>query len=415
MAGSKPTPKPRPTPKADTAAASKKGAPNTGKYPYIDTESAKNACGPGIARTEEKCKDQPAPEKEKNSADKAKRKKHLLGGLKDRIGDAVEGMDALGKAGYKKDADNAWMDDHCGGMWVKPWHTSLDNLKNQIDQIKKEMEGNIWQVAKDATGNVKELGKDAAVEFGKGFVEKQAIGGAAALSTAWFPPLAGAIETGTQVWSAAGALNSAGTFLGQGAGAVAIGKEKYDEIKDQIKKLEEMLDPNLKSTEVWEETMTAMAAANACLRARKCQLVPYKATENPASKKGDGCCPGQSGHHVIPDAAANSCPGYKNGEAPTICLEGTSNTHGSHGRAHQNLKKEMADYNGKGQPPKPISFEEMQKKSLDALGPSIAGCSRTCMIAQLKSYYGDCKSMVAHPGTPGTPKPPVQAPTPTRK
>ena len=117
---------------------------------------------------------------------------------------------------------------------------------------------------------------------------------------------------------------------------------------------------------------------------------------------------------MIPDAAAEKCPGYNHGEAPTICLEGTSNTHGSHGGAHQNLKKDMEDYNGKGNPPKPISFGEMKKKALDALGPSIAGCSRTCLIAQLKKYYGDCKSMVAHPGTRQPKAPPVEAPAPTR-
>lgn len=388
------------------SAASTKSTANTGAHVYLDTFNDADFCAADKKRIDDKCKEEEPKDKEKKAQEKAKRKKHLLGGLKDRIGDAVQGMDKLGRVGYTKDVGNAWMNDHCDGMWVKPWHTSLDSLKGQLEQVKKEMEGGIWQVAKDAAGAAGNAAKEGAIDWGKKTAAKEAAGAVAAGATAWAPPVALAIEAGTQVWAAAGTLNSAGTIIGEGAGAAAMGIEKYEEIKDQIKKLESMLDPNAKSTEVWEDAMTGMAAANACLRARKCKLVPYKATENPASKKGDGCCPGQTGHHVIPDAAANSCPGYNHDEAPTICLEGTSNNHGSHGLAHQNLKKTMADYNGAGQPPKPISFGDMQKKSLDALGPMIIGCSRTCLIAQLKAYYGDCKTMVAHSGTSGTPKAP---------
>ena len=58
---------------------------------------------------------------------------------------------------------------------------------------------------------------------------------------------------------------------------------------------------------------------------------------------------------MIPDAAVKDakCTDYVYDKAPTICLEGQNNSHGSHGRAHISLKDAMIDYNGPGEPPKP--------------------------------------------------------------
>ena len=154
--------------------------------------------------------------------------------------------------------------------------------------------------------------------------------------------------------------------------------------------------------------MTALAEVSPCLRARKCQLVPYNKTDSAReqAKNGAGCCPGQTGHHIIPDSAAKGagCTGYTKGSAPTICLEGASNNYGSHGAAHQALKKSMDAYNGgENKPPKDISYEEMKKASLKAIHASTSSqCDPACLEAQLDSYYKKCGNLKANPGTGGS-------------
>ena len=83
----------------------------------------------------------------------------------------------------------------------------------------------------------------------------------------------------------------------------------------------------------WAEETSAEANAKACVKANRCKLVPFKP---------DGCCPGQTAHHVIPKAsfftttvaAKKKLTKYDPRKAPCMCLEGTNNTHGDHGLAH---------------------------------------------------------------------------------
>jgi hypothetical protein len=82
--------------------------------------------------------------------------------------------------------------------------------------------------------------------------------------------------------------------------------------------------------------------ANDCLRARKCMLVPY----TPKS----GCCPGQTGDHLIdaasflePDSSISDrnarirITGWKKynvNKAPVVCAEGPNQTTATHGQLH---------------------------------------------------------------------------------
>ena len=120
-------------------------------------------------------------------------------------------------------------------------------------------------------------------------------------------------------------------------------------------------------------TQEAYADANRCLRARKCALVPFKDSKKP---NGKGCCPGQTGHHILPDSMFRSTypaamvaakakylesytgksenpslprnkkpnaecwDDYSEGGAPTICLEGGAST-GSHGTFHKQTKRKI--------------------------------------------------------------------------
>ncbi|SJM93101.1 PAAR-like domain-containing protein [Crenothrix polyspora] len=70
--------------------------------------------------------------------------------------------------------------------------------------------------------------------------------------------------------------------------------------------------------------------ANDCINARRCRLQPYSKTK----KDGGGCCPSQTGNHVIPASYFDGITGYNHNDAPTMCVEGTSWHSGNHGYLH---------------------------------------------------------------------------------
>jgi len=84
------------------------------------------------------------------------------------------------------------------------------------------------------------------------------------------------------------------------------------------------------------------------------------------------------------------CEGYKYADAPVICLEGSSHHPGwgSHGTAHQTLKKSMDDYRLSATDPNAISYEDAKKQSLDTMEKAGAShCDRACLEAQLDEHY----------------------------
>ncbi len=132
------------------------------------------------------------------------------------------------------------------------------------------------------------------------------------------------------------------------------------EIKEKVKVEINKLQPGGKDTPVREagraEGMTITAKESPCLEARKCLLVPYKDTEKNGESLDEslghkrGCCPGQTGHHLIPKAwlitdderpANNSCTKYNHGQAPTVCAEGVTQNHGSHGKIHRATDRQV--------------------------------------------------------------------------
>jgi len=146
-----------------------------------------------------------------------------------------------------------------------------------------------------------------------------------------------------------------------------------------------------------------LATLNACTLARKCILVPYankgKNGAEPSTDKG--CCDGQTGHHLIYDKMVvkkNNCPNYRKGDAPTVCVEGFSQHHGTHGRVHKEMDKAV----GRMVKNKRATDGNMNTDCvIDAAADShaeafpLSGCSRKCIKAQLESYYKNdkvCKS-----------------------
>lgn len=153
-------------------------------------------------------------------------------------------------------------------------------------------------------------------------------------------------------------------------------------------------------------TMAGIAEANPCIKARKCLLIPYN--QVPKSDDGSGCCPGQTGHHVLPNAMFNfyepklkknpkvNEPIYttymaKTGkrkcwikydpqQALTICLEGTTNreTNGSHGLAHKHTAALLETQRHAQDMP----YKKARNKITKML-EKMFGCNAKCLNEQL--------------------------------
>jgi GHH signature containing HNH/Endo VII superfamily nuclease toxin 2 len=139
-------------------------------------------------------------------------------------------------------------------------------------------------------------------------------------------------------------------------------------------------------------------------------LVPFNQTGAVrASRHGQGCCPGQTGHHILPGAMfeGQSCYAGKHGSAPTICLEGVNNSHGSHGAAHRSLQRIVAQHRQRLGPE--MTYEQARDAGVASItnpkpvAPA-AGCNEECLRKQLDAFYGECRgaNLRAHDGLSGT-------------
>lgn len=142
---------------------------------------------------------------------------------------------------------------------------------------------------------------------------------------------------------------------------------------------------------------------NECLRSRKCMLVPYK----PKS----GCCPGQTGDHLIdaasflePDSskprnARERLPGWENydvNKAPVVCAEGPNQTTATHGQLHTRkgvAAVHMQDKDGMWSTDKAAT---VGAKAHGKVFPS-SGCDPKCIEHQLQ--YGHQNAATTHPPT----------------
>jgi len=200
--------------------------------------------------------------------------------------------------------------------------------------------------------------------------------------------------------------------------------EDYNRFKKQAAQFKKIGSTNTDEKRRAAQTLTAegqgmLAELNACLHARKCTLVPYK-------NQDSGCCKGQTGHHLIPEAMIDpehggECEGYNHGKAPTVCVEGVGHSQGTHGRIHSKMDEVVGKIVTRGYlevdgKPKKLGADGKMdlELAIEAAATSHAkafpksGCSRDCIKAQLNEYYGKtCSSgkfaTVKKGGQPHTP------------
>lgn len=153
----------------------------------------------------------------------------------------------------------------------------------------------------------------------------------------------------------------------------------------------------------------ASASANKCAAARRCRLVPFNA--KPDGIKG--CCPAQTGDHIIPKSSFfqksvadgkampgwgpnNGKGGYDINAAPCMCLEGGSCT-GSHGLRHSHHKS-YSDVDAGTH----VSFDDEAAHCAEGAKAVAPQCSEACIKAQLKEGHermGDTSNNVKHSPT----------------
>ncbi|EOF5082578.1 PAAR-like domain-containing protein [Salmonella enterica] len=396
---------------------------NTPPSIYVDTKTKTGPCGEEVREVERHCR----PKNQKDDDKSRKAAKTRLGKIVsyDKLKKLEEKAEAIkSKLGYKRNKQNDWIDDHCEGLMLRPWSdkeinknfnaelaNELKKLTNDLDNLTKEIVSEIdnyfagvLQQAQDKATQVliDKLEKKVAIKVasqGAKFVVKGAIASV---------PIAGWIISGAwaaydvyDIWDSYDELNKLKEVFEEA-------KEIITDNKKTMKALSELMgDVSKKSPmQLIASGMDVFARLNSCTRARRCLMVRYDDTKGyRESFEGKGCCPGQTGHHLIPEAMAKSgCENYNHDEAPVICVEGVNQYQGSHKTVHDRLHLAVLSV-GEG---KAIKYDptarDMAIISFKTAFPE-SKCDVKCLRAQLDAFYGKCKGdMTAKSGTRGSPE-----------
>lgn len=377
---------------------------NTPTIHYLDSKDVQEYCKNDFNKIKKEC----GPDDKPDEGGKKKIRPSIRKLLGSKYKDKKYG-DTLKKGG----ADNSsWMADNCDFLWIPPGASSHADFLKKIEDLKSDLaqavDGTLTKVIEEAKDKLKQEALDLAKKkAGQGAVRMggrwvvgaggAAVGGVGALvtegiATAWnlWDMASTGYEVVTSGYNAYKELSQLDDVL-----------KEYKGIGDELGRLEKQArdDPQ----KAVADFMTGVGKLNPCVRARRCSLVP-KGKAN--SYSGDGCCPGQTGHHLIPDAAVkdSGCAGYNYKEAPTVCAEGVGNGHGgSHQVLHDKLGERMSDYVGKNKG-NTMSYGEYRNHAIMTFYQTFpeSGCDRRCLKAQLDAHYKcEGKSLKAVSGKGG--------------
>ncbi len=321
-----------------------------------------------------------------------------------------------------------WKDNHCRSLLVKP---RADQLKRQLTKFNRDAK----EMYHDLTGEAWDLALDRAKEQATNTGERMVTKWVGGLGCTVLTPAATAVcETAITIWNV---LDGIYSFIAGGVRMVRAANDVREmanilsSIPKQLKDVKEAMRDPVKRAELNKKLIDdARKAANEddCIRARKCMLVPYNGDRIKPNKpvkirgqsyyevekySGDtfttkigmgtsgGCCPGQTGHHVIPHSWAKKagCKSYSHGGAPVVCVEGISQNDGTHKSIHYNLNERLKD-ESKGVKTEFTQAEiiEIAAKSHQDTFPKSGDCmicigshpcDKECIKAQLEEYY-DC-------------------------
>lgn len=374
-------------------------AANTPANYYLDTPALAAACQKEKKAIEKACesKDKKGP----SAAEQVMGKK------------AAKRLEELKAKFAKAEGAPPWVMQHCDGLWFKPVSPKQSEaIKEMADKLKEfdsaAARDAIQKQLGEVIGGLDTMIKDLAVEAAKSAAVKA---GARTAAGSIFGPIGAAL---VQV------INVVDTVIT----AVEVGGKVID-LKDEISGLKKVLedipgklkeiagDATKNPQKAMAETMGLTSRLDACTRARRCQMVPMKETHDGNKLKcdgdvptedtdisgpahGKGCCPGQTGHHMLPGAMFKKCGAYQSmgaggcphQNAPTVCVEGVNNAHGTHGAIHRQLDKQLTNNYPNG-----MTVDQAVDEGADSVRSTFpeSGCSKKCLKAQLHNFYDKFK------------------------
>ncbi|MBO9688282.1 MAG: DUF4150 domain-containing protein [Mitsuaria chitosanitabida] len=394
---------------------------NTPTFPYVSRGLlGGHPCKKEEARIERAC----APEKDHSETRSSVKKHSKLSQLLQKFR-SKSGKGRRDKSGWH------WTDDHCDGLGAMvARYEQAREYAGKLQDAYKNLPGelNLMNALKEQlTDMAFNAGKNAAMKWGAKAAAKQLAGSSV---PAWG-------NAAMAIWSAVDAAVAVGdvaeirTVATESLERLEVLTKKAKDLQNLASKfgdIDKMTDKEV--LQLATEGQDMLATLNDCTRARKCNLVPYKKNSFPGKGKSSvesatsgGCCSGQTGHHLIPEGSLmEQCSGYDHDAAPTVCVEGFSQNHGSHGRAHDALAKqhELKQAAGKVDSKGTMSMDDAidaAAKSHKAAFP-LSGCSMECIREQLNEYYKN-KCGSSRPGMVDEQAklipPPAPVPTPSTR
>ena len=117
------------------SAVVKASSPNAPSAVYLDTFNKSADCATDKADIESACRGK--------SEEKKKNERTRQSGLRRHITQVMSKMDQVGQKIYRYDKgkppSNSWMDDHCGGMWIKPQFNGMDDYAKEFEEFKQDL------------------------------------------------------------------------------------------------------------------------------------------------------------------------------------------------------------------------------------------------------------------------------------
>ncbi len=385
---------------------------NTSTYIYQDTLITRKACQHELDRVDKLCKPETENEDdgEKEKTKTHLKKQNLMKLMGDKIVIKLEEVDKKVKDRFSKfeNSNNKWIFSHCKGLWIKPISgktPGLDDFNKLVKELSDDLTKNIEKLLKpfldELIADVEQRAKKVAIHQ----AEKLAVRAGAKWGIAAAGVAAGGVggvvtEAVATIWNI---CDAAVTIYD----SVQAGTEAYRKIKEikELGKLAKRAADELESaikattpTDIMATGMAGLAKLNPCVRAKRCLLSQYSKTGTKGSiRTGEGCCPGQTGHHLLPDEMTKgNCEGYEKGTAPTVCVEGANNGNGTHGAMHDAMIAQIKKYRRKGWfgEKKTLDYDTAKKIALDSFYRVFpeSFCDRKCLEAQMDAYYKKCSS-----------------------
>lgn len=326
--------------------------------------------------------------------------------------------------------NKTWKDNHCGALLFNPNMdpASLQRRMQELSQGAQEMKEDLLAVL---DGIAPDIAAEMAITYGQRALARQ---GAAALCGPGAVVCTGALavfNVASGLWTAWGAWDEISSVT--------------DMVESQLNRLndiqghaEEVIgaignEPELQRLrEGMLAEMAQAAASDDCIQARRCFLVPHtnKESQVPGYNRGTtgsnrtggraglfdsptgagaslnpfslgdsrGCCPGQTGHHLIPQSwlfdgsvrnGTPRCTNYRHGAAPTACVEGYDGRYGTHGDAHRQLNQEIERRGAEGESMSMNDAINLAVNGYTRRGSPGFGCDPDCLKEQLRNYYDE--------------------------